>query len=59
MKAQRRDQQSIQPSNGGVKNAMTSMKGGKTSPAGMANTVSTAKDACYANVGNTVNNRKA
>ncbi len=59
MKAQRRDEQSLQPSNGPMKNAVNQKVSGKTKPMGITNTVSTAKDACYNNVGNAVNNRKA
>lgn len=59
MKAQRRDEQSLQPGGSPIKNAVNQRANMKTMPMAVKNTNSTAKDACYNNVNNTVNNRKA
>ena len=59
MKAQRRDEQSLKPGGSPIKNAVNQRSNMKTMPSAMKNTISTAKDACYDNVANAVNNRKA
>lgn len=59
MRAARRDEQSLKPGGSPIKNAVNQRTNMKTMPMAMNNTVSTATDACYNNVNNTVNDRKA
>lgn len=59
MKAQRRDEQGLKPGGSPIKNAVNQRANASTKPSALKNTISTAMDACYNNVANTVNNRKA
>lgn len=58
MNVRRRSGDMSHPLGAPIKNAVTQRKDSPTSPKPIANTVSTARDACYDNVKGAVTNRK-